>query len=228
LKTKSIRVIDGKVTVNELKNVYTQNFVSVDSPGRVFYDQLILSAPRGKCPLCGHRNVSTIDHYLPKAYYPLLSVVPVNLIPSCKDCNTSKRSAFPTAQHEETLHPYYDDVEKDIWLKTRVIQSTTPSIQFFVDAPPNWDQLLKHRTEFHFDSLSLDDLYSIEAATELAIIEEQLKSYFVRDGVAGVQNFLLESAGSRQKFNLNSWQTAMYIAIANDHWFCNGGFKLNN
>lgn len=221
---KNVWIIGGKVTINEMKNVYTQNFVPKDSPGRSFYDKLLLSAKNGKCPLCGHRIVTTIDHHLPKAYYPLMSVVPVNLVPSCTDCNKSKLGAFPNDSTEETLHPYYDDVEKDLWLKARVLHSKPPSLEFFVDPPTKWPQLLSERAKFHFKSFSLNSLYAIEAANELGNIQEQLVEYYNRDGLSGVQNYLADCAKSRSKASLNSWQTAMYNALASDSWFCDGGF----
>ncbi len=49
------------------------------------------------CPACdGQRpdsiddkNYSDVDHYLPKAAYSFLSVHPANLVPICKECNSS-------------------------------------------------------------------------------------------------------------------------------------------
>jgi hypothetical protein len=55
----------GSVTARELKAVYTQRFAKLGAPGRVVYDVLITSATNGKCPLCAHRDVSTLDHFLP-------------------------------------------------------------------------------------------------------------------------------------------------------------------
>lgn len=223
--TKNIRTIGNFVTVNELKKVYTNQFAHINSPGRSIYDKLLLKAKYGKCPLCGHRNVSSLDHHLPKAYYPLLSVVPINLIPCCSDCNYGKLGSFPKTADEETLHPYYDNVENDLWLKATVQHTAPPSLYFFVDAPDSWDTLLIQRTKHHFRAFSLNKLYSIEAANELGNIKDQIEDYYKRDGSFGVKRFLQECQSSRSKLYLNSWQSAMYSALANDEWFCNGGFQ---
>ena len=61
--------------------------VRKNGPGRATYDLLKLSAKGGFCPLCGQRNVSTLDHYLPKESYPDLSILPINLVRACSDCN---------------------------------------------------------------------------------------------------------------------------------------------
>src|ERR1700749_3640928 len=91
-----------QITNEQLIKTYTERMV--DGPGRPVYDA-IFSLCR-TCPLCAHREVKTLDHFLPKAPYPVLSVVPLNLIPSCTDCNKGKQTAVPRAASEVLLHPY--------------------------------------------------------------------------------------------------------------------------
>lgn len=219
-------LVNGNVTSKELEDVYTHRMAKPGTPGRKFYDKLKIAAPNGICPLCSHRIVTNIDHYLPKTKYPRLSVVPINLVPSCSDCNKSKLAGYPTTPKEETLHPYYDDIENDLWLEATVNHSTPPTIQFSVTPHGEWDELLSDRVKFHFDSLELNTLYSAQAAVELALINFRLKNIHAAVGAAGVRTHLLEGAETRNHSNINSWQAAMYRAMANDNWFCNGGFKL--
>lgn len=117
------------MTEEQLKNVYENKFAKKGQPGRKVYDKLMSKPAQGICPLCGQRVVSTLDHYLPKAHFPVLSVVPINLIPSCSECNKSKTDHVPENAEQQTLHPYYDDVEEEQWLyskcyywKSRVIK----------------------------------------------------------------------------------------------------------
>ena len=60
--TKNVCVINGIVTVNEMKNVYTKQFVPISSIGRKFYDKILFQPLNSKCPFCFHRGVSTVDH----------------------------------------------------------------------------------------------------------------------------------------------------------------------
>lgn len=222
---KNVHVLEGQVTINEMKDVYIKSFVPKDSPGRELYDRILSLPVDSKCPYCSHRNVSTIDHYLPKAYYPLFSVVPVNLVPSCKDCNLGLSGKHATKATEEIFHPYYDNVEKELWLKA-VVQRTSPvTLNFYVDCPMSWDDTLKSRAIHHFNTLELKVLYSIEASNELGNIKYQLQDQLKIGGEVGVRNHLLSEATSRRKNHINSWQTAMYTAVAADSWFCNGGFN---
>lgn len=217
--------INGNVTSKELQDVY-ERMVRKGTLGRKIYDKLIIASPLGICPLCSHREVTQIDHYLPKAEYPRLSVVPINLVPSCSDCNKSKLNKFPQAPEQETLHPYFDNIENDIWLTATVTQSNPASFQFQVTPPDHWEQLLSDRVRFHFNSLSLNKLYATQAAVELVQINFRLINIYAVSGSPGVRQYLLEGAESRSHANLNSWQTAMYKAMASDNWFCDGGFRL--
>ena len=68
--------IEGLVTAAEMVTMYDTRMVRSTSPGRVIYDEILISAPLGRCPLCGTRQVSTLDHFLAKSLYPLFAVSP--------------------------------------------------------------------------------------------------------------------------------------------------------
>jgi hypothetical protein len=195
------------------------------APGRDIYDAIFFSAPQGKCPLCGQRTVSTLDHHLPKAHYPALAVAPLNLVPSCGDCNKAKLASVPTNASEEMLHPYFDDIDGDRWLFAEVIQSQPAALRFFVQAPTHWDTVLRSRVEGHFRGLDLGRLYSSEAADELLNIRHQLGMLHDTGGTALVQIHLRDRAVSCQHARRNGWRTATYQAFADSHWFCDGGFR---
>lgn len=218
-------VVNGNVTKDELKKVYSDQMIK-SSAGRVHYDKLLKAAKHDLCPLCAHRDVTTLDHYLPKAKYPRLSVVPINLIPACKDCNTGKLSSYPQTAEEETLHPYYDDIESDQWLIATISQSRPLTINFHVIHAIGWSDLLFERVKNHFLFFNLKRLYSTQAARELTSRKFQLmNTYDSGAGQAGLQKLLEDEAISRARSNLNSWQSAMYRCLANDDWFCKGGFR---
>lgn len=219
-------LVNGDVTSKELEDVYTLRMAKKSTPGRILYDKILMTAPYGICPLCSEREATTIDHYLPKTLYPRLSVVPVNLVPACKDCNTIKFNQYPRNANEETIHPYFDNIEVDSWLSASVLQTAPVTFQFFVDGPGHWEQRLVNRVKHHFKSLSLAKLYSVHAASELRQINFRLNEIHVKSGGNGVKSYLAEGAQTRSHDNINSWQAVFYRAAAADNWFCNGGFGI--
>jgi hypothetical protein len=71
-------LVGGDVTVGEMEKVYTQRMAKKKSPGRDIYDDLITASAQGKCPLCGQRLVSTLDHHLPNACWASQSATCLN------------------------------------------------------------------------------------------------------------------------------------------------------
>lgn len=191
-------------------------------PGRPYYNQLFTSVPR--CLLCDRADVEHLDHYLPKAIYPALAVTPVNLVPTCSDCNELRNQKPPKGPESMTLHPYYDDIESERWLWAR-IDELEPGVVYFVDPPSHWPNLLKQRVRNHFAALELGDAYAKDAANEVSEIAYDLGKLHRRGGPGSVAAQLKDSMESRRFRRLNSWSTAFYDAAWQSPWFCDGGFQ---
>lgn len=214
------------VTVNEMKSVYTNRMAKKLAPGRIYYDRLMSLPDHGRCPLCSQRVVSTLDHHLPKAHFPSLAVSPFNLIPACQDCNKTKSEGIPTRSEEETLHPYYDDVERFVWVKAKISESIPVAIEFYVDPPNTCPPVLAERMKYHFKAFRLAALYASHAAEELASIEYIVKRVHDQCGSAELKKYLLEIAAGKKSVNLNSWQSALYSCLSENNWFCEIRFTL--
>lgn len=217
----------GLVTKLELKNLYSHHMVGKEKPARLIYDNVMLSAPLRRCPYCGIGITTTLDHYLPKTRFPLLSVLTLNLIPSCKDCNTDKRVGFATTEAMQTLHPYFENASilTEQWLYARLNENTPPSLEYFVSAPLHWNNSLKNRVREHFNSYNLSSRYSVEASSGLAILKNVLDAVWELSGAEGVMQHLQSSASGHARMHLNAWDTAMYQALSTNAWYYEGGFK---
>ena len=209
------------VTAREMTWLYENKVVRKTAPGRRVYDAIRAASPQGRCPLCGHRDVTTVDHYLPKSAYAALAVNPANLIPACGECNRAKLAAV-----QDTLHPYYDNVERDRWLAARVIKMDIPVVTFEVQPPESWSAGIADRVHRHFASFGLGPLYSMQAARLISDIRSRLDVLLREKGPAAVRDHLKQDEESRRKADLNSWQAACYGALAASDWFCAGGFRF--
>jgi hypothetical protein len=161
---------------------------------------------------------------LPKAHYPALAVLPDNLVPACADCNKTKGDGLVTDAADQFLHPYFDAIENDLWLRAEVLETSPAAMRFFVECPLHWDALTGERVRRHFGRLALGKLYASQAAQELVNIRYQLSLLNERAGAAGVRQFLAETYASRTHARINAWQTAFYAALRESDWYCNGGF----
>lgn len=213
------------ISKEEMVKTYNGRMAQEGSPGREIYNRIKSSAKHGICPLCGLRTVGQVDHYLPESEYPAYAVLPYNLVPVCSDCNKSKTALHSTNPSEQTLHPYYDDVVDDQWLWATVICDTSTSVTFFVSPPVHWNQVIKDKVYYHFDKLHLNALFISQAGSRMSSMKARLKRLFEQAGASAVEYHLREEFDSSNEVHKNSWETAMYQALANSAWFCNGGFN---
>ena len=212
--------ISGTISKDDMVNLYDNNMVK-NKEGRKIYDKLKSLAPLERCPFCGIGTVTTLDHYLPKTKFPTFSVLPYNLVASCKDCNTGKLDSCATTQNTQTLHPYYDDFTTEQWLFAKILQPL--KIEFFVNPPATWSQVDKDRVQSHFDNYKLSIRFSIEASNILANLNYKFTQYF--SNPTDIKKELEQEYNINKNLHLNSWETAMYQALYQDPWYCNGEFK---
>ena len=217
--------VGGTVSEEEMGNVYNYRMVRSGSPGRTIYDQIYTSAPQGRCPLCAHRGVATLDHHLPKSRHPALAVAPLNLVPACSNCNHAKLALNPDVPEEAPLHPYYDAIDHETWLTAEVLHQQPAALHFRALPPHHWSDVLKARVLNHFKILRLASLYASEAAEELLNIRYELQQILAGAGAAAVQEHLSDRADSCRVARRNGWRTIAYTTWSNSDWFCAGGFK---
>lgn len=207
----------------ELRNLYDRTVVRQRRAGRRVYDEIFSSS--AVCPMCGQGKVSTLDHYLPKSRYAHFAILPLNMVPCCRDCNVEKREAYPATAGDQSFHPYFDDAETDRWLYANVNLDQGVSLAFFVDAPEEWAAVMVERAQFHFSKFKLSSLFGIFAATELSSVKYRLQKVYLNAGADGVKGDLILEAESARTAHLNSWKTAMYEALSQNDGFCDGGFR---
>jgi hypothetical protein len=215
----------GPLTKDEMVSLYDQRLSKKGHPAREIYDSLRAGAKFNICPLCGHRPVASLDHYLAKSSHPRFAITPLNLVPSCSDCNKAKLAKNAATEEAQTLHPYFDDFNDNTWLWAHVIETEPPAILFFTQGPATWLDVKKERVATHFEQLGLAELYGSNAAQELAQISTMLNDLANNVGPNGVREHLVAQWRSRAAVEINSWQTAMYAALATSVWFCNGGHR---
>lgn len=218
------QVVVGTVTKDELIALYGDCMAKRGKPGRAYYDQLMILAPLGKCPYCGFGQVSTLDHFIPKAHYPATSVLPSNLVPACTDCNKGKGAGILDA-HNQVPHPYFAPlaIETDTWLHASVVQTSPVTATFSVIAPAHWPADLARRVHNFARDLRLSIRFAVEAATELALLSDLLE----RMGASQqIETYLRLIAQVEREHQRNTWKAALYEALAESVWYREGGFRM--
>lgn len=219
-------IVNGDVSREEMEKVYTNRLAKKDGPGRSYYNKVYSSTTNNKCPLCGHRVVTTLDHHLPKSKFPIYAISPVNLVPSCYDCNTVKLTHVSKTSLEEPLHPYFDNFEDKMWLLAEVVETKPACIKFYASQPNGMSDDEFERVKHHIKLLKLHSLYASNSAQELMNINYYITELHNSGGTKEVKNHLEKCFQSCKRVHLNSWETAFYYALSNSIWYYSGGYEM--
>ncbi|MBV7437601.1 HNH endonuclease [Aeromonas sp. sif2416] len=227
-------VVPG-LTKSKLESLYTSNLRNLKKPARLIYDELLASA-KGRCPFCGEIGVpKNIDHFLPIAHFPQLSVLPLNLVPSCRDCNMGEKGDdYATAPRDQILHPYLDD---DIfytqqWVFASYISNdindpVNPGVVIYTAAPPDtWSLVDAQRAIKHFTDFDLASRYSARAGDHLTDIVSQRNSFYEKNRESMSEDELklefidtiLEPVITGHLFE-NHWRKIMYKCLSQSRDF---------
>jgi hypothetical protein len=214
-------VVISSLKKSDLVKIYEQYFVAKSKPARKIYDAL-LNAAKEKCPFCGGIGTPrNLDHFLPKKHFPQFSVLPHNLVPSCRDCNMDgKGSAFATNAEDQIIHPYAD---KGIFFSEQWIFATyhegngikPGEFEYYTFPPDNWSVVDKARVRKHFKDFSLAKRYGDKAGQQLGTVLLQIERMKLASLDRGIiKNVLLQPAVDAAPF-ANHWQKGMYQALMN-------------
>ncbi|TWG21414.1 hypothetical protein FHX34_103952 [Actinoplanes teichomyceticus] len=201
---------------------YEQGIVR-NKKGRLLYDFLLAQAPYGRCPFCWHRNVHTIDHQLPKSSYPLLSIIPDNLVPACTNCNHRKNDTVAASTQTQILHPYFEHADHGRWLFARVAYLEPVTVLFSADPDPTFSETMQTRIRHQFTQFRLASLYGQQAASQIAGERHRIDQLRQQAGPTVLSAHLRDAADSWAKQSVNCWQRAMYEALATHSGFLESG-----
>ncbi len=207
----------------DLSGVYER--VLVDGGERYVYLGIRGAAPYNRCPLCAHRDVATLDHYLPKENYPEFAVLPANLVPCCTGCNGAKRTYIPNSVEEQLFHPYFDDWSSHDLLIAHIYIGAYIDVTFEISVVGIPTSVAARASE-HFHRLQLRDLYSSNAAAELVAKRLDFEITFQSGGAEALRMDLEREASIRRLPFKNAWQPALYSALASCPSFWQGAYSL--
>lgn len=222
-------VVLAPLTKAKLVNLYKGNLRNKEKPARRIYESLLASTNE-KCPFCGDiGQPRNLDHFLPLAYFPQFSVMPINLIPACRDCNMGEKGDdFALNASDQILHPYLD---RDLffnqqWVHARYVNEDDGAMEYFVHPPEEWEDVDKQRVIKHFNDFDLARRYGVEAGKHLSELIDQRDAFYTE--LSGVlPDDRLISAFKQITFSsliegatfINHWKKIMYIALSESQEF---------
>ena len=138
-----------------------------------------------KCPICGVRDVTDLDHYAPRSIFPEYSVHPINLVPTCHECNVVKDNVWLTAKGRRIVFNAYFDTPLSILAvlnsEIKIDQHDLPYVDLTINVPTMRPKgygimmrTLKQLDLIPFYSDQVNDLFKTEFIKQSAHLNDSL------------------------------------------------------
>lgn len=173
------------------------------------------------CPNCTINTINSFDHYLPQSEFAEYADNPINLIPSCTECNGHKSSVWRKGGERLFLNLYIDDLPNVQYLfVTLTIADDKRSVdaKFEVKNPNGViDADLYKKIDYHYDKLELCERFRAhreEVLSGLANEIFKLKDVLADDVIKSV--VMSDVANDRKRFGYNYWKAILKEAVCNN------------
>lgn len=217
---ESINVDDVmQANSEELLSCYKNKTKKTNAVFKVIKSAQTNEARLSRCPYCGITTPNTHDHYLPEDRFPEFAVHPLNLVPCCSGCNSSKGNRWIIDNRRLFLHFYSDELSSEQYLFVQIVQrngNIGVGAKFYISENKPTDvtdfqwQLIKS----HYTRLSLIERYNEEVNSEVASIFTICKSH-LSDGGQNIENFLNIQATSEESiYGINYWRVVLMRKLA--------------
>lgn len=203
----------ANLTKKEMIDLYDGKFVACKAIRKKYYDKIMSLAEDGICPICCVGAVKTLDHYLPKSKFPMFSITPNNLVPSCRDCNSKKNNKFDN--NYSLIHPYYDDIDDFIWLSAslKILNNRLIARYSVSKNDVLIDDYTYKRICYSFNEYELDKLYELKACEAITNQKVLWKNIYFSKGKRNLLNYFKLQLGSVTINQNNSWMAALYRGL---------------
>ncbi|HDS1191332.1 MULTISPECIES: hypothetical protein [Stenotrophomonas maltophilia group] len=173
---------------------------------------------RKYCPMCGTTLHSTFDHYLPAVKFPEFAVHPLNLVPCCSKCNSTKDDDWLSAGGgRQYLHAYSDEIPDRQFVTVDLHEQhglAGVGATFSLVKPCDVDTEIWELIKSHFDRLHLIDRYDEQGNDEIAEILADCRTH-IETGGPDARAFLAGLANDRRSvYGRNHWRAVLMEALS--------------
>jgi hypothetical protein len=214
---------------NESKNAIYNGYGEVQENNRLknYRSSLLLSAER--CPCCSIGVADELDHHLPRSIYKVLALYSSNLVPMCHKCNNKKRTAAGTEPSNSFIHIYYDQVPVNERFLFAIVEisDNKMKIRFELENIASLDDDLYEMIVFQTKRVNLNNRLIKEINLFLTPYCDHMEDVYESDSDPEKVKALLLRAENRfnRKMGVNDWRSSLLNSLANNHEFCDGGFR---
>lgn len=170
------------------------------------------------CPMCGTTLPGTFDHYMPAVRFPEFSVHPLNLVPCCARCNSTKDDDWLNDKGDrQYFHAYSDTIPNVQFVEVVLVENPVTNrvgAKFNLQRSAGLQDDQWRLINSHFTRLKLIELYDEHGNDEVAEILADCLIH-LKTGGNDARNFLRERAVERAAtYGRNHWVVVLMTALS--------------
>jgi hypothetical protein len=169
-----------------------------------------------RCPYCLAREPRTWDHFLPQGSFPEYSVLPLNLIYVCPQCNLEKLDNG-VANPRQVINPYFDRLPHAALVRCEIqIVAGVPALHFYPDQQCGASAYILQIISSHFDLFDLESLYIKEGKSLVSSFMMEIRLRFPEgiDANTLSQELAIKAATTSQHELPNDWQRQVWLGLS--------------
>jgi hypothetical protein len=202
------------------------DFTQVSRSHEWLRSAVLQRAFHARCPYCDSGQATTLDHYLPRSWFPEFSILSTNLVPACHPCNTKRGDALLNAAGSRFWNAYFDPIpDQPVLFVDLVTAGPDLATVFAIRNPYGADPHLFGQLEFMFTKLKLATYFGNEASIYLHGISDALSGQYQTGGEVAVRDHLaIELATLIRRRGRNTWMAALLESLVHVADFTPGCF----
>ncbi|KHT11670.1 hypothetical protein RC95_20545 [Pectobacterium brasiliense] len=213
---------------NHLLYLYNSRLSKNGTTARKYYNLLKSYSADNKCTLCHISDADSLDHFLPKEYFPSLTISPNNLIPSCNKCNRKKLEYFANQKDAQLIHPRFEGYYNTLWLVAHFDESQNrivvmPNKYIYHEGSTEYHRILKHVSRLgittSYEANAMRKVREIVRATRINT-NLTLKKAVIKE-IETLQANLEECTEAKFTFDMWKWITCQAL-LESDYFLANG------
>jgi hypothetical protein len=176
---------------------------------------------RTTCQNCTIDSVGTMDHILPKAFYPEYAVNAYNLFPCCSKCNEYKSKMIGK---QKILNLFLDKLPDVQYLYVEILrENDCLNFRFYLsNNQGEIEPVLFQTIESHFENLHLLQRMKDCSIAYLSDFISSIKPHISRNGKDYVIETVMENINEeRNGYGFNYWKSSLKMALINSPVFWN-------
>jgi 5-methylcytosine-specific restriction endonuclease McrA len=183
--------------------------------GLAWIKQLAKTTKCGYCPMCGAETHKTIEHFLPRKPWSEFSILSLNLVPSCGNCNSkrSNHASSPTAKHR-LFHPYFDVNVLSQRLHVTKISGPFVGPTYEPMVVSGLAPAVRAKVQNHLTKNIDLDVYQQYCTNRWS--EMQMEAREANTAAELASRIKFHAASSLRLYGHNTWRTAFFSAMESD------------